>query len=234
VLKEDEISLDEQRDMLRWLYVANYRGHYSASSETTLDADLGVLFRGGSFKELLEPLLTKFGRLHVEAGDFRGRGERSPLFSIAYLALKNAGAADWITGLGLSLRHQGQLHYIEYHHIFPKSLLRETYEKAEINEIANMAFISSKANREISNKEPTKYLPTIILKRGKEALSNQVITLDKELWELDRFRDFLENRRAALAAAVNRFVEASVAEGKAAAIEGGPMRDTASGQEGVS
>lgn len=107
VLKNHQISYAEQCDMLRWLYVANYRGHYSGSSETTLDADLGILFRGGSFKELQESLLTKFGRLHVEPSDFRGRGERSPLFSIAYLALKNAGAMDWNSGLGRRSRIKG-------------------------------------------------------------------------------------------------------------------------------
>ncbi len=200
--------------MLRWLYVANCRGHYSGSSETTLDADLGLLFRGNSFKDLLDPLLTKFGRLHVEAGDFRGRGERSPLFSIAYLALKNAGAMDWKSGLGLSLAHQGQLHYIEYHHIFPKSLLRGTYEKGEINEIANMAFISSKANRGISNKRPAEYLPAVMADRGDSALATQAIPLEPELWQIERFRDFLDYRRSKLAETVNKFVDESVSAGK--------------------
>lgn len=44
------------------------------------------------------------------------------------------------------------------------------YEKAEINEIANFAFISGRANRAITNKEPKKYLPEIIKTRGEEAL----------------------------------------------------------------
>jgi hypothetical protein len=220
VLKEHNIAPDDEREMLHWLYVANYRGHYSGSAETTLDGDLGILFRGGSFRDLREPLLTKFGRLHVEPNDFKGRGERSPLFSITYLALKHAGAKDWKTGLGLSLTHQGQLHYIEYHHIFPKSLLRDAdYEKAEINEIANMAFISGKVNRNISNKEPAIYLPKIIEDRGKEALSSQVIALDPAAWKIDSFRDFLDKRRAALAAAVNAFVDASVRAGRATPID---------------
>lgn len=202
--------------MLKWLYVANARGHYSVSSESTLDADLGVLFKGTAFKEMLNPVKQRFGRLHVEPDDFKGRGERSPLFSLAYLALKHSGAKDWKTGLGLSLTHQGHLHYIEYHHIFPKSILQKAdYEKSEINEIANMAFISGRANRNISNKKPTDYFPLVIKDRGETALSSQAISLRKELWEIEKYRDFLADRRKSLAAAVNKFIESSFEKGRA-------------------
>jgi hypothetical protein len=218
-LRKYVISLEEQRALLQWLYLANCRGHYSMSSESTLDADLSVLFRGRTFNDLLEPLLRKYGRLHIEANDFTGRGERNPLFSITYLALKHAGAKDWKTGLGLSLTHQGHLHYIEYHHIFPKSLLREAkYEKTEINEIANMAFISGRTNRTISNKAPCEYFPKIIQDRGADALSSQAIPLDERFWQVERFREFLERRRAALAAAVNGYMKASTQAGKASGI----------------
>jgi hypothetical protein len=144
----------------------------------------------------------QFGRLHVEPQDFVGRGARSSLFSTSYLALKSRGAKDWRSGLGLSLTHQGKMHYIEYHHIFPKSLLaNKGYEKAEINEIANIAFISGKANRKILNKEPVKYLPEIIARQGEEALTKHLIPTDPGLWELDRYRDFLDWRREKLSEA---------------------------------
>lgn len=220
VAKNFKIHPDEEKHLLKWLYVANARGHYSMSSESTLDSDIGVLFKGGSFKEMLDPLERRFGRLHVEPNDFKGRGERSPLFSLAYLALKHSGAKDWKTGLGLSLTHQGHLHYIEYHHIFPKSLLQKAdYEKAEINEIANMAFISGKANRNISNKQPADYFPIVIKDRGEQALTSQGITLDTNLWAIEQFRPFLEKRREVLAAAVNQFIEQSFKQGKAADID---------------
>jgi hypothetical protein len=219
-INDFKIAPDEQRHMLKWLLVANCRGHYSTSSETTLDSDLGVLFRGGSFNDLLGPLHSKFGRLHLEPADFKGRGERNPLFSITYLTLKHAGATDWRTGLGLSLTHQGQLHYIEWHHIFPKSILRkEGYEKAEINEIANMAFISGRANRGISNKQPDEYLAALLRDKGESALRTQGIAPDPSLWKIDAFRTFLERRRETLAAAVNEFITAAVKAGKVTSIQ---------------
>ncbi len=218
IIRRQQITVGEQRDMLRWLYVANYRGHYSGSSETMLDADLRLLFDGKDFASLLETLNRKFGRLNVLADDFRGRGERSPLFSVAYLAIKYLGATDWHTGLGLSLTHQGNLHYIQYHHVFPKSLLRDAgLPVSEINEIANMAFVSGKTNRSISNKAPTIYMPRIVEARGQEALAKQGITFDKSLWEIGRYRDFLELRRKWLADAVNAFVNHAATAGKAEA-----------------
>ncbi len=219
-LHQQGISLDQQKEMLKWIYLANSRGWYSTSSESTLDADLAILFRGGSFAELIPLISQRYGRLHVEPIDFKGRGERSPLFSITFLALKHAGAMDWNTGLGLSLKHQGNLHYIEYHHIFPRAVLREgDFEKSEINEIANMAFISGKINRAISSKPPSIYLPTIIEKRGLDSLKSQAIPVEQTLWQMDHYRNFLELRRQYLAQAVNEFINASVAKGQAAAIK---------------
>ncbi len=211
-LRNGKLSRDEHQALLYWLYVANARGHYSrGSSEGLLDADLAVLFRGGTPRDLLAPLESQFGRLHIEPSDFVGRGARSPLFSMTFLALKAAGAKDWHSGLGISLAHQGKLHFIQYHHIFPKSLLAKAdYEKAEINEIANMAFISGHTNRQLSNKAPDAYFPSIIEKQGAEALASQVIPMNPELHKLQNYRAFLEERRAALAERVNQYMKAAL------------------------
>jgi len=214
--KDFSMTVADEQNMIKWLYVANMRGHYSASSESTLDTDLNVLFKGGSFENLIDIVKQRFGRIYVEPADLVGRGARSSLFSLAYLALKHSGARDWKTGLGLSLTHQGSYHYIEYHHIFPKSLLQKSkYDKSEINEIANMAFISGRVNRNISNKEPIEYFPIIIRDRGEEALLSQEIPNDSSLWRIDNYKDFLLKRRTLLSDAINRFIEQSAKQGRA-------------------
>ncbi len=143
-VKDNKLSAEEQRKLLYWLLVANARGRYSrGSTETLLNEDLAIIFRCDDLASLMEPVKRQFGRLTIESGDLAGRGVNSPLFSLAYLALKDAGAKDWHSGLGLSLTHQGKLHFIQWHHIIPKSLLKERgFETGEINEIANMAFIT--------------------------------------------------------------------------------------------
>lgn len=207
-VKDNKLTAAEQGALLHWLLVANARGRYSrGSTETLLNEDLAIVFRAGDIAGLIDPVKRQFGRLHVEPGDLAGRGVNSPLFSLAYLALKGAGAKDWYSGLGLSLTHQGKLHFIQWHHIIPKSLLKaQGYETGEINEIANMAFITGQTNRRISNKEASGYLADIVARQGDEALRSQCVPTDSTLWAKERYRDFLEARRAELAARMNDFI----------------------------
>lgn len=207
VYRDERLNDSDEKALRRWLFIAHTRGHYSrGSTESVLDADLNLVKKGEGINRLIEVLQQQFGRLTVDASDFIGRGIRSPLFSMAYLALKAQGAKDWSSGLALSLSHQGRNHFIQYHHIFPKSKLQGEYEKAEINEIANMAFISGRVNRSISNSLPEKYMSEIIKERGDDALIAQCIPLDQNLWKMDSYRTFLEKRRELLAESINRLL----------------------------
>lgn len=209
--KRYRLSPDEEGELRRWLYVANARGHYSrGSSETLLDADLNAIRRGGGLAALLELLRQQVGRFEIEPADLAGRGERGGLFPMAYLVLKARGAKDWRTRLGLSLTHQGRQHFVEYHHIFPKSQLKKAdYPSDEIHEIANMAFVTGATNRRIAAALPEKYLADVLEEQGEEALRAHCIPLDSSLWRVEAFREFLEYRRAALAAAINDLVAES-------------------------
>lgn len=209
VLKNGEAITDiERKKMLKWFYLAHMRGHYSmGSSESILDADLGVLFKGKNPDDLTQQLFLHVKKFVVDYDDLNNRGIRSPFFSMLYFVLKQNGVKDWWSGLKLSERHTGNAHTIQYHHIFPKSLLKQ-YEKKEVNEIANMAFIGGKTNRQITNKEPIQYLEKeVIAKRGEEALTSQLIPLDKKLWEITNYREFLSFRRKAIAEAINEFMK---------------------------
>jgi hypothetical protein len=123
--------------------------------------------------------------------------------------LRQNGAKDWLSGIKLSSKLIGKPHKLQFHHIFPKSLLRNSsYEKNEINEIANMAFIGGKTNRHILNNPPSKYFPDdIIPKRGKDALTSQLVPLEPKLWEMQNYRDFLDYRRKAIVKAINSFMD---------------------------
>lgn len=207
-VKDNRLSAEEQCSLIHWLLVANARGHFSrGSTETVLNEDLGLIFRNSEASTLLEPLKRQFGRLHIEPNDLINRGANSPLFSLAYLALKDAGAKDWFSGLGLSLTHQGRLHFIQWHHIHPKSLLKAAgFETGEINEIANMAFITGQTNRRISNKQPAEYLAEIARVQGQQALDTQLIPNDPELLQIKNYHDFLNVRRNLLADQMNAFI----------------------------
>lgn len=208
-LKNNKLTAEEQHQLLHWLLIANAKGRYSrGSTETMLNEDLSILFKSGDIAGLMGPLKRQFGRLHIEPSDLVGRGVKSSLFSLAYLALKDSGAKDWHSGLGLSLTHQGKLHFIQWHHIIPKSLLKYSnkYETGEINEIANMAFITGQTNRRISNKDASLYLKDIIERQGEDALNSQCVPLDSRLWSIELYREFLSYRREALATRMNKYI----------------------------
>lgn len=209
VLKGERLTDLEERNLLYWLYTGNAKGHYSrGSSETILDADLNIIYRHGDVRRLLDPLKAQFGRLDISSADLEGRNWRSPLFSTSFIALKAHGAKDWRSGLEISLTHQGRSHYIEAHHVHPKSLLqRANIDAKQINEVANCAFIGGATNRWISNRPPSVYLPQVIAERGEDELRRHAIPLDRDLWEIENFERFLEARRELLSSAIQGMFE---------------------------
>ena len=211
-LKGEKLSSEEERGLLYWLHVANLRGRYSrGSSETLLNEDLTILFKNGSPADLLQPIVRLFGRLDVVPGDLAGRPARSPLFPLSYLTLKARGAKDWETGVAIALGQAGRQHIIQYHHIFPKAVLREAgYEGGEINEIANLAFIAGRTNQRIGRKPPEVYFPKVIERRSGKALETQLIPLEPELWKVENYRSFLEWRRGQLAGAINQHLTSAL------------------------
>ena len=198
---------DEERRLLEWVYIGSGRGYFSGSAETKLDADLSRIRRLGGPASLLQNLEQVFGRLRFNVGDITGRGKASGLYALVFIALKGNDARDWRTGLSISLRHRGKQHVIQSHHIFPRARIKDLYDKRQVNEIANFAFIGGKTNRRISAALPEEYLLDVVKKRGEGALLSQCVPIDQDLWRLDQYPKFLETRRAELVQAVNSMLD---------------------------
>lgn len=183
------------------------RGHYSmGSSESILDLDLSTLFKTNKIEDLTNQLQLHVKKFNIDSDDIMNKGIRSPFFSMMYFVLKQNGAKDWWTGLALSDKHLGKSHSLQYHHIFPKSLLKKDFDKKEINEMSNLAFIGGKTNRQITNKEPKLYFEDVIQKRGQDALTSQLIPMSKEFWETSNYKKFLEFRRIKIAEEIDKFM----------------------------
>lgn len=210
ILKGKTITNEEEKKLLKWFYYAHMRGHYSmGSSESILDADLAILYKTQSINELINQLHLHVKKFELDNSDIVGKSIRSPFFSMLYFVLRETGAKDWITGLMLSEQHLGKAHEIQYHHIFPKSLLKDAdFDKKEINEMANMAFIGGRTNRQILNKEPSMYLEKEVIAKGRELeLESQLIPMDKNLWEINKYKEFLDWRRKKIAEEINKFMK---------------------------
>ena len=192
-----------------WALAANAKGRFSrGSSETILDQDLAIIRNGGGVNELIDRLRLQFGRLDITPEELEGRNQRSALFKTMFLAFRAAGAKDWRSHLAIALDHSGSQHRLQFHHIFPKALLRGSYTPREADDIANLAFIGGKTNRAISDKAPVTYLLPLVAQHGAAPFAAQCIPVEEELLALDHYKAFLQERRKRIAAALNAFIHA--------------------------
>jgi hypothetical protein len=203
-----ELTKDESTQLRKWALLANAKGRYSrGSSETLLDQDLSTIKNGGTAVDLLNRLAGQVGRLDVIEEDLAGRNQRSSLFKTLFMAMAEDGAEDWKTGIKLKIDHSGAQDRIQFHHIFPKDLLKAKYSTAEIDDIANLAFISGKTNRQILNDFPAKYIPKLAQDFGAERFDHHLLpTLVPEELDIDAYPEFLRARRVLLASRLNSFL----------------------------
>lgn len=202
------ISTEEAERLRHWVLVSNAKGRYSrGSSETILDQDLASLRDRATASDLVERLRSQLGRLEIAPEELEGRNQRSALFKTMFLAFRADGACDWHSNLKIALSHRGNEHRLQFHHIFPKAVLkRSNYTARQADDIANLAFIGGKTNRRISDKPPSDYLPQFVKQGGAAALTAQCVPTRLPLLDTDSYKEFLTERRRLIAERLNEFL----------------------------
>ena len=170
-----------------------------------MDQDLTAIDRGVSVDEMIRALQKQGWTGSISADDIKGKFHGSAYFGLMYLAMRQSGAKDWYVDTPICLGNVGSLLKVQFHHIFPQALLKASgyYEKNEINEIGNLAFIGGNTNRRISADAPESYLPSI----SESNRSAQCVPLDTSLYQIEKFREFLSARRQLLATMLNDYLE---------------------------
>jgi hypothetical protein len=106
----------------------------------------------------------------------------------------------------------GEKYSLENDHIFPWSLLkkngydwnnRHKYRLAQ--EITNRALLAQTANRSKSDTLPVDYL-SHVLEQHPQALKDQCIPEDINLWTIEQYEQFLHARRIKLTNELNEFL----------------------------
>lgn len=201
------LSHDESEHLRHWILVANAKGRYSrGSSETILDQDLAILRDGGNAQALIDRLRQQVGRLEITPEDLEGRNQRSALFKTMFLAFRAADAKDWRSQVIIDVDHSGVQHKLQFHHIFPKAVLKGNYSGREADDIANLCFIAGKTNRQISDKAPSQYFPPMIEKSGSAMFEAQCIPIDSCYLEVSNYKTFLQRRRVLVAKRLNEYL----------------------------
>lgn len=208
----DHPNDQEIRRMVKWFYYSQLRSRYVSQLPQKLDRDLRVIQESSNpFDELLRGIEEE-SRLTITANEFEGRAIQHPLFSMVRWYFKSLGAVCLTTGIGL--RHpMGKKYQLEKDHIFPYVRLKKAgYGKENrvkyslAQELTNRSILTQVANRNKSGSTAAEYLRTV-RKRFPNALALQCIPENEELWEIEKYKDFLQARRELLASNLNQFLE---------------------------
>lgn len=202
-LRNDKPLKEDERDaLLYWLFGAWILARYSGSSATVIAQDVVAIRTPKPIEALYKNLGLVGSRLAVTDQMLLGRGVASPFFLLSYLVARKAGACDWWFGVPVSTSDDGA-YRVEYHHIHPRATLSKLYSKAQINDLANLAFISGKANRKISARSPQDYFPEV----GDAELARHAVPLAGELRVPAAFPKFAVQRRSILADRMTALLE---------------------------
>ncbi|MES2209276.1 MAG: DUF262 domain-containing protein [Chloroflexota bacterium] len=202
-------SAIEQDKLLYWYIQSFLWGRFAGSVETVLNQDLDLVDgTEASIDRLIQQIRLSRGDLTVRDVDFSGWSLGARFYPMLYLLTRMQGARDWGAPFPvLSAGMLGKGAALEIHHIFPKAhLYRHDYQRSEVNALANFCFLTKDTNIAISDSAPRDYFRKIATDYP-GALESQWIPMDEQLWEVDRYRDFLAARRALLADAANHVLE---------------------------
>jgi hypothetical protein len=202
--KQYTILPEDDKKLTKWVILASAKGHYSrGSSETILNQDL----KCETSEELLSNLKQQVINLDITEEEIAGKGVNSGYFRTMFMAMRHFDAKDWDTKLTISSKNIDKKDKIEYHHIIPKDLLKKAAVAQEkIDDMANLTFIGKITNIKISNNEPEQYLDKIIEIHGGDILKPHCIPMDKLLWKLDNYDDFLSVRRRNIIETIRQYV----------------------------
>jgi hypothetical protein len=198
--------MDEEtwNSILYWLLVATIRKRYTRITDDELSQDIATVRGPSPAWGLHNNLGTIETRVKVNAKNISAPHQSNPYSLLSFLIARTKGAGDWWYGIEVAAGGDaGQR--LEAHHIHPQATLTahaKAYSRAEIDDLANIAFISGRANRNIRDRLPADYFPTI----SENELLAHFIPLGADLRHPDNFRGFLSMRQRILARAMTEYL----------------------------
>ncbi|MET8003939.1 GmrSD restriction endonuclease domain-containing protein [Nonomuraea glycinis] len=220
--------------VLFWYVHAALWGRFAGSTETVLAQDYDTVERSGIDGLIASLERWRGGNLEVRPHDFEGSTRGSRFYPLLYMLTRVHGARDFGSGLPLHAEILGKLNSLQVHHIFPKALLYKAgYDRVQVNAVANFCFLTQSTNLMIGKRPPEEYFAEAEEKHP-GVLASQWIPMDRDLWRVDRYLDFLEARRELLAQAAQSFL-AGLRDGAAPIVAEGlrPMAVLADEQDDV-
>ncbi len=199
----------QERDKILYWYIHTFLwGRYAGSTESVLSQDLRAIEdKDDALDNLISLLSQNRGDLRVRPNDFLSWSIGARFYPLLYMMTRTGHAKDWNTGLELSSHLLGRLSRLEVHHIFPKALLyKHNYPRQDVNALANFTFLTQETNLYVTDRDPAEYLEEFI-RKNPGAVESHWIPMDRNLWKVKNYQDFLAVRRELLAKAANDFLD---------------------------
>jgi uncharacterized protein with ParB-like and HNH nuclease domain len=209
---KEKMSQVEINKAIKWFYYSQIRNRYVSQLPQKLDRDLRVVVSESNPFDKLISAIEYERKLEIDKDEFTSVGVSHPLWGLMKWYFKSKSAKCLSTGIQLR-KNMGKRYDLEYDHIFPYSVLKESgysmnnrlkYSYAQ--EITNRAVLTTVANRTKSAMQADGYLKEVKTKFP-DSLKLQCIPEDEELWKLENFELFLEKRRKMLAKELNQFLD---------------------------
>ena len=207
--RSKNLTPNERGRLLYWYALGAMRGLFSGSIETVMNEQLAVLNgTEDGLERLIDQLHLAVGGDMVLPDHFDSATSNSRFYPVLYMLTRMESARNFCDDIVLTKALLGKGSSLEVHHIFPKAqLYRYGYDKRQVNALANFCFLTAACNKEISKQKPEDYFSKY---EGKfpGVLRSQWIPDSDEPWTLDRYPEFLEQRRQLLADAANSALSA--------------------------
>jgi len=214
------------KQMLRFFLSSQLSERYGSGAETAFRRDFRILTDQTqkprkNLEELAKGVTAdakqSYRGLRIQATDVSGPPSKNVVLLLMYILMRQKQATDWGEEREVPL-NEVEPSKMQIHHIFPfnfmvsdkdglayadRNRLKPSQYRGEINDIANLTFLSLPTNARIGDLPPWQYLPQETSKAMRLA---HFIPENKVLWYPSRFGDFLKARRQLIAKAATRLL----------------------------
>ena len=195
--REDKIQ-NKMNLLAYWFIVAYINQRFSGQSTAVLNRDIKTILESEEpVDALIENLRKDRAIFHTTPEDIKGNHFKF----ILYVLFKQLRTKDFVTGFGIDSVSANKSNILNFHHIFADNILKKSKYKNKKEDIANKTFLTNKSNKKLSDKDPT-YLSEY----PKELLRAHLIPTDENLWKLEKYEEFLVERKKIISEELNKFL----------------------------
>ena len=198
---------------LAWLLHATCTNRYSRTTDTRLAEDLRTVRSGTVFADTVEKAIGGLYGPTAQHLDFTSDDNEyfkrsytdGAVQLMLYLLAYDNQAHDWSSSkdrIGFAGAELLKKFNPEWHHIFPRAYLRNKVTSYSADTAANIVVIRKETNLKIGRKAPMEYMEGI----SDSQLKEQYVPTERDIFTVEEYSEFIEQRADALALAANEFL----------------------------